>query len=47
MQPFLKLVPAVAMHASAAPNLPLELALWLERALGASGVRRKIGRAHV
>jgi hypothetical protein len=39
MQPFLKLVPAATM-ASAAPGLPPELALWLERALGAAGARR-------
>ncbi|HEY7610893.1 MAG TPA: hypothetical protein VIF14_16815 [Alphaproteobacteria bacterium] len=37
MQPFLKLVPVTGLHASA---LPGELALWLERALGASGARR-------
>ena len=40
MQPFPKLVPAVAMHSSAAPRLPGELALWLERALGVAGARR-------
>jgi hypothetical protein len=36
MPTFLKLVPAVALHASAAPAFPRELALWLERALGAA-----------
>src|SRR5688572_7666716 len=34
MQPYLKLVPAATLHASAGPDLPNELALWLERALG-------------
>jgi hypothetical protein len=43
MQPFLKLVPAAAMQASAASSLPQELALWLERALGAAGARRSAG----
>jgi hypothetical protein len=43
MQPFPKLVPAAGLHASAGPALPLELALWLERALGASGARRAAG----
>ncbi len=40
MQPFLKLVPAAALHASAGSELPGELALWLERALGISGAHR-------
>ena len=43
MQPFSKLAPALAMHASAATRLPNELALWLERALGVAGARRGVG----
>jgi len=42
MQPYLKLVPAAAMQAAA--SIPHELAQWLERALGASGVRRGAAR---
>jgi len=38
MQPFLKVVPDAAMQASATPTFPPELALWLERALGAAGM---------
>lgn len=41
MQPASKPPPALAMHA--APRLPHELALWLERALGVAGARRGRG----
>lgn len=40
MHPFLKLVPATGLHASA---LPGELALWMERAIGVGGARRLDG----
>jgi hypothetical protein len=43
MQPFLKLVPGAGLNMSASPALPNELALWLERALGAGGARRAAG----